>query len=380
MPRKSKGARLHWRRPRSGRPGQWVILDGTTERSTGCGEHDREQAERALQVFLAEKHRPDWRRGEPAEVAVADVLAFYGEQRAVDLAHPELVGWHITSLLGFFGDKMCSFIDGTACRAYVAARVGGRIGKRAVKAGTARRELETLQAAINFAHKEKKLLFPVPVTFPAKSPSRQRWLTRSEAARLLAGALGIVPTAYDLTTREPVKWGRMFKPAYHVARFILIGLYSGTRHEAILAMRWGANSAGGWFDLTHEVMYRRGEGEVETNKRRPPIPIPENLVPHTRRWRRITNSGPVEYAGRLIKKERRGWERARELAGLGPEVTPHIMKHTCITWMLQRGVSIWDVSGFTGTSEKTIRDTYGHHSPHHLETAKRRFHGRNLGK
>ena len=27
--------------------------------------------------------------------------------------------------------------------------------------------------------------------------------------------------------------------------------------------------------------------------------------------------GPVEYAGRLIAKERKGWRRARELAGLG---------------------------------------------------------------
>lgn len=379
MPRKSKGARLHWRKPRSGRPGQWVILDGTTERSTGCGEPDRAKAEVALQNYLAEKHRPDWRRGEPHEVTIADVLAFYGQHRAPDLAHPELVGFHIAHLLEFFGSKMCSFVDGTACRAYRDARVKGRIGRRAVTVGTARRELETMQAALNFAHKEKKLLFHVPVTLPEKAAPRERWLTRSEAARLVAGALGIVATAYDVESREPVKWGRMFKPVYHVARFMLIGLYSGTRHEAILAMRWGVNSSGGWFDIPHGIMYRRGQGQAETNKRRPPVPIPENLTPHVGRWRRITTIGPVEYAGRLIKKERRGWDRARELAGLGEDVTPHIMKHTCITWMLQRGVPFWEVSGFTGTSEKTIRETYGHHSPHHMSTAKRRFHGRNLG-
>ncbi|MDW9525432.1 tyrosine-type recombinase/integrase [Sinorhizobium meliloti] len=380
MPRKSKGARLHWRKPRSGRPGQWVILDGPTERSTGCSEHDRAKAEVALQAYLAEKHRPDWRRGDPSEVAVADVLAFYGQQRAGELAHPELVGWHIANLLGFFGNNMCAFIDGTACRAYVAARTAGRIGKRPVKVGTARRELETLSAALNFAHKEKKLVFPVPVTLPAKAPARERWLSRSEAARLIAGALGIVPVAFDVETREPVKWGRMFKPVYHVARFILIGLYSGTRHEAILALRWGVNSSGGWFDLTHDVMYRRGQGQAETNKRRPPVPIPENLVPHVRRWRLLTVNGPVEYGGRLILKERRGFARARELAGLGADVTPHILRHTCATWMLQRGIPIWEVAGFLGTSEKIVRDTYGHHSPHHLASAKKRFHGRSLGK
>jgi integrase len=312
-------------------------------------------------------------------VTVADVLAFYGEHRAPEMAHPELVGFHMPHLLAFFGDKMCGFIDGTACRAYVTARTKGKIGKRAVVAGTARRELETLQAALNFAHKEKKLIYPVPVTLPAKAAPRERWLSRTEAALLLAGALGITATAFDIQSREPVKWGRMFRPSYHVARFILIGLYSGTRHEAILALRWGVNASGGWFDQASGVMYRRGQGQAETKKRRPPVPVPENLVPHVERWRRITVNGPVEYHGRLILKERRGWDRARELAGLGDDVTPHIMKHTCITWMLQRGVPIWEVAGFTGTSEKTIRETYGHHSPSHMSTAKRRFHGRSLG-
>jgi hypothetical protein len=46
----------------------------------------------------------------------------------------------------------------------------------------------------------------------------------------------------------------------------------------------------------------------------------------------------VEYAGRLIAKERKGWHRARELAGLPEDVTPHVLKLTCITWLLQNGV------------------------------------------
>lgn len=308
------------------------------------------------------------------------MLGFYGEQRACELAHPELVGFHFIPLLQFFGDKMCSFIDGTSCRAYVAGRTSGRIGKKAVKQATARRELETLAAALRFAFKEKKLALPVPVTLPDKAPPRERWLTRSEVAALLAGALGIVPVAVDVGTRNPVKWGRMYKPAYHVARFILIGVYSGTRHEAILSLRWTANLRGGWFDIERGVMYRRGQGEAETKKRRPPVPIPENLSPHVDRWRRITVKGPVEYAGRLILKERRGFDRAKLLAGLGSEVTPHVLRHTCATWMLQRGVPTWDVSGFLGASEKMIRETYGHHSPFHLEAAKKRFHGRKLGK
>ncbi|TAY69662.1 site-specific integrase [Rhizobium leguminosarum] len=292
------------------------------------------------------------------------------------MAHPELVGFHTVHLLEFFGGEMCSFVDGTSCRAYVAARVAGKIGRRAVKTGTAGRELETLGAALSFAFKEKKLVIPVPVTLPQKSAARERWLSRSEAAGLLAGALGITATAFDIYTRKPVKWGRLFRPSYHVARFILIGLYSGTRHEAILKLRWGVNSSGGWMDLENDILYRRGQGERETNKRRPAVPIPANLRPHVERWRKITVMGPVEYHGRLIAKERKGFARARELAGLGEDVTPHILKHTCITWMMQRGVPIWEVAGFSGTSEKIIRSVYGHHHPEHLSAAKQRFRGR----
>lgn len=378
MPRKSKGPRLYLRE-RKGRDPVYVILDGTSETGTGCGADNREQAEKALADYLGRKHRPDWRKGDPDQVAVADVLALYGSERAPALAHPELVGYHMTHLLEHFGGSVCAQIDGGSCRAYVRKRTTGAIGHRAVSEGTARRELETLNAALGYAYKERKISLPIPVSYPAKAPARERWLTRSEAAALLAGAPGIVPVAYDIASRKPAKWGRMHRPVYHVARFILIALYTGTRDDAILNMRWGVNSEGGWFDLDRGVMYRRGLGQRETNKRRPPAPIPDNLVPHLHRWRRITVQGPVEYADRFILKERRGFKRARELGGLGEDVTPHILKHTCATWLLQSGVSTWDVAGYLGTSEAVIRKTYGHHSPHYLSSARTAFLGRKLG-
>jgi integrase len=377
MPRRSKGPRLYYRK-RRGREPVWVILDGKDEISTGCGPDDRERAEKALADYIGRKHKPDWQNSHPAEIALADVLAYYGSNRAPKLAHPELVGYHMGPLLKHFGELTCWDVNSESCRVYAELRMAGRLG-RAVKENTVRRELVTLSAALTFAYKERKLSQPVPVPLPREGAARFRWLERHEVAALIAGALGITATAYDVKSRKPVKWGRMFQPSYHVARFILIGLYTGTRHEANLNMRWGVNSKGGWFDLDRGVMYRRGEGEIDTNKRRVPAPIPINLLPHLKRWRKMTTIGPVEYAGRLIAKERKGWDRARELAGLGDEVTPHVLKHTCATWLLQNGVPIWEVAGFVGTSEKVIRDTYGHHSPDHLNAARTGFSGRNLG-
>ena len=378
MPRRAKGARLYIRQ-RRGREAVWVILDGEKELSTGCGADDRGRAEKALAEYIGKKHKPDWQNSHPAEVAVADVLAYYGANRAPELAHPELVGYHLVPLLKHFGESTCWQINAETCKAYVERRKSGELG-RAVKDGTARRELVTLSAALTFAYDQRKMSQPISVSLPKELEPRRRWLRRSEAASLIAGALGITATAFDIKSRRPVKWAKMFQPSYHVARFILIGLYTGTRHEANLNMRWGVNSKGGWFDLEQQVMYRRGEGEVDTNKRRVPAPIPDKLLPHLMRWRRMTVAGPVEYAGRLIAKERKGWDRARELAGLGDDVTPHTLKHTCITWLLQNRVPIWEVAGFVGTSEKVIRDTYGHHSPDHLNAARTGFSGRRLGK
>ncbi|WP_230720164.1 tyrosine-type recombinase/integrase [Martelella mediterranea] len=99
---------------------------------------------------------------------------------------------------------------------------------------------------------------------------------------------------------------------------------------------------------------------------------------HVQRRRRLTTHGPIEYHGRLILKERTAFKRARTLAGLDEAVTPHVLRHTCATWQRQRGEDIWAVAGFLGTSAKVISETYGHHSPEHLKTAKRRFRGPKL--
>jgi hypothetical protein len=58
-----------------------------------------------------------------------------------------------------------------------------------VSQSTARRDLQTLQAAINHYHQENTLDAVPVVTLPEKSPARDRWLNRSEAARLLWSAL-----------------------------------------------------------------------------------------------------------------------------------------------------------------------------------------------
>jgi integrase len=270
-------------------------------------------------------------------------------------------------LLEFFENSHVDAVTKRACSEYVRWRTAQADARavraklpRPVKASTARRELVVLGAALRWCWKEAKIDRPILVSLPPAAGPRERHLTRSEVAELLTGALG-----WDRRgIRHSAKINR------HLARFILVALYTGTRHDAILHLQWTPNTDGGWIDLDSGVIYRRSEAMVESKKRRPPVPIPPRLLPHLRRWRHLTKTHLIEFNGRPIKsQERRAWSTARALAGLGSEVTPHILRHTCATMLLQLGVSVHDVAGVLGTAEDVIRRTYGHHSQDHLRSA-----------
>src|SRR5690606_27519845 len=74
----------------------------------------------------------------------------------------------------------------------------------------------------------------------------------------------------------------------HLARLILIGIYTGTRPGAIQSLQWLRNTSGGYVDLDREVIFRRADGErVAHNKRKPPVKIAPSLAAHLRRWKRL---------------------------------------------------------------------------------------------
>jgi integrase len=55
-------------------------------------------------------------------------------------------------------------------------------------------------------------------------------------------------------------------------------------------------------------------------------------------------------------------------AGL-PDVTPHTLRHTAATWLMQGGADLWEAAGFLGMSVEQLERTYGHHHPDHLKGA-----------
>jgi integrase len=86
-----------------------------------------------------------------------------------------------------------------------------------------------------------------------------------------------------------------------------------------------------------------------------------------RRWtpRRLIATCFVEFNGKPISSVKRGLHSAVKLAGLSGRVTPHTLRHPAATWLMQRGVPIWEVAGFLGMSPEVLQDTYGRHHPDH---------------
>ena len=129
----------------------------------------------------------------------------------------------------------------------------------------------------------------------------------------------------------------------------------------------------GWIDLDRGVFYRRPAGRLETKKRTPPVPLPPGLLAHLRRWKRHGQRFAVEWNREPVANIGKAFGNAVADAGLGPDVTPHVLRHTAATWLMQAGVDTWEAAGFLGMTVEMLSQRYGHHHPAHLERAKNAF-------
>jgi len=348
MPQHRKPARLYFKKSRG-----WIIIDGNIQRGTGCSREQLREAQEAFEAYLAENHRPDTRKRDLAQIGCADVINLYNSEIAPALPSAATIGYQGAALLKFWADKTLADVKGSTCRAYVKFRTAQKLPtrkgneQRFVSPATARQELKLLGRAINHWHKESPLAAVPKVSLPQVTSKRERVLERNEVAALLRAAR------------------RLKLP--HVIRFILIGLDNGTRHSALLKLKWNANLVGGHVDLEHAIIYRRGSAERETKKRRPPVRITRRLLAHLVRWAKLErgkgNGSVIHYRQEAVTRLQRSWRATVKEANLGPEVTPHTLRHTCASWLLRDGVSAWDVSGIIGADVSTVERIYGHHKP-----------------
>lgn len=371
MPRRNRGAYLSWRPERR----TWVIVwyEKGRRRICGTGTSDRREADHRLAEFLLAKPQSAPRIGpaEPHLRGIADVLQAYAEEHGAELvgSGAQTLGYNLKALLPFWGTLSVGDVREATCRAYVRHRGG-------LSAGTIARELSVLGAAINHDWKAGRLKVAVPVWKPAPAPPRELWLRREDVARLLRA------------TRS--RSGRR-----HLSTFVMLGIYTAARAEALLSLRWPQVSLQlGRLDLNQP-------GRLRTRKGRPILPIPRHLLLHLAQVRRRGSDlgYVVTYAGRPIQSVKKGFRECCEAAAVWCEAqaarsavsseeraafqasakrlrlaTPHTLRHTSATWMARAGVPFPVIAAYLGHStSRTTERVYAHHSPDYLLPAAAAF-------
>lgn len=320
MPRRKSPPRLYLDPKRKA----YVIRDGARFIRTGFDQQHIADAENALAIYIGQKYAPP----DTDTPTVMEVLAAYTSDVLPHRATRRNIGYTIKSLSRWWSGKNITEVTARTCREYAATKT---------PAGAAG-DLKTLRAAIKHWQTEHGRLAVQPIVWmPPAGPGRERWLTRSELARLLRAA-----------------------QAQHIRRFILLAYYTGSRPGVILRLQWGQ------IDLSAGVMARRAIGEaVHAKKRAPRVRLGKRILAHLRRWKRLDGEAVrylCHYEGRVVSDPHAAWKRTVRDAGLGG-ITRHTIRHTRATHLVQAGVSLWDAAGALGMTVKTLEAVYGHHHP-----------------
>lgn len=306
-----------------------------------CRTEIASEARRFLAEFKAGRSAPQI----PYAPTIGAILDGYLEDRR-GRVHSRTIEYECATLKEHLADLPCDLLDDGQVRAYIAAR--RRQGARGAAAqhrrkvrplsdGTLIRELGTLRAALAWAVKKRWIAAAPHVERPEAPPSRERWLTRDEADKLLAA------------TSAP-----------HIRLFVALALYTGARTGAILALEWSQ------VELERRVItFGRGRGR----KRRATVPIIDELGAELEKAAEgATGNIVVEHGGRAVASIKTGFRAAVRRAKL-EGVTPHILRHTAATWMVQRSVPFPMVAMYLGNSVQMVERVYGHHSPDWLRQA-----------
>lgn len=345
MPRHAKGPRL-WLRPARYKSGKlthetgFFILD--RGRQIAVGSAALADAEKALAAYIGKKHSTRVASGkrDTDEIPIADVINVYSADMAPKHSRPVATALRLNRLLEFFDGKTLADLNGRMCRDYA---------RQSSTDANARRDLEDLRAAINHHRREGLHDRMVSVVLPERRPPRERWLSRDEAAALL----------WTLWRRGKCK---------HVARFVLVALYTGRRASVVCGASFKREPGRTWLDTRGGFLWPP-ERARKTKKRNPPIPLPERLLAHLRRWEAYGGRYLVPWGDHSVSRVDRPVQYAALEAGLG-HVTPHVLRHSAATWQMMAGTDMFEAGKYLGMTVRTLESTYAHHRPEHLTGAR----------
>lgn len=256
------------------------------------------------------------------------------------IASAEQAGIAIGHLKRHFGELPMPALEIDEQQGFVEARHG-----QGVRASTISRELSVLRAAIGF-YESRHLGAPKPRIYDLEAlEPRGRWLTEAEVNRLVGAAR-----------------------SRHVYLFIRLMLATAARPEAVLDLRWEE------VDFAGRIIRLNRHGRAQTSKRRPTVPLPEQLRPALQEaFAHRRTDYVIEYGGYPVVSIKKAFRETALRAGFRREdLTPYVLRHTAATWMAQDGVPLWEIAGYLGHADMRMVDRrYAHHHPDFRDRAKR---------
>jgi integrase len=328
---------------------RWTENGKTRTKSTGTTDHTT--AEGILRHHVIQWHQPQL----PPEPTIDNLIAGYRQARKLTAKSSQ--SHALTKISERLGSHHPREITDDLLSNYAdwrkAQQRWGRSGT--IGDGTVAREVNALRAVLGWAYRNQHIARAAQIRLPVPHPeSRQRFLTRDEVDQLLEAA----------------------KPTPHLGLFIRIALATAARRSAILELTWerviwpSTEDPLVWrFSPGNEIEYQalrlglaldmgRGVG----NKRRAIVPIGDNasLYRALRRAEKIARTPYViEFRGKRIEDIKTAFLKACRKGGLAG-VTPHTLKHTSVSWMVQRGIPFGQITKITGTSAQTLDRHYSH--------------------
>jgi integrase len=111
-------------------------------------------------------------------------------------------------------------------------------------------------------------------------------------------------------------------------------------------------------------------GESRGKKRRARhLPLNDALLPVLTETREAaTSKFVVEYRSGPVVSVKSGFGAACRRAKLAG-VTPHVLRHSAVSWMVQAGVPFQVIGAYAAMSAKMVEVRYGHHSQDYLRQA-----------
>lgn len=292
------------------------------------------------------------------EVLLNEILHHYKDEKRGRVKSIERIEGAILRLEPFWGARPASVVNGLTCKDYESYRFELHDDlyplKETISINTIRRELGVFRAALNIAKKARLIDMEVFVDLP---PEIQKSIEHFECGE----AIGLIKSANKVTRAKK-----------HLTLFLKIGFLTGRRKAAILNLRWVD------IDFDANIIYWQPDGESETNKRKPIGALPNRLKRILQRYRMINQNDiyVISYQGQKVKDIKNSFKTAVEIlrekiatqTGQNKEdvlkmAYPHMMRHSCATWLMQKGINKEEACQFLGMTTTTLDRRYWHHHP-----------------